>query len=464
MPETPCAVNDCTTSICAFKIVLAQRTFPDDLDGELARRLDGAGVDRLPELVRRALGDDGDARRFGFALFARAGKRDERDDRHDRQRDAQGALPSRAERFRHPPSHNTAARPKGRGQPRQRGRPRCALARGSTARVVLWPRPHGTQSTCSNSATSSNISMKSKLPSRGAAPKPRESLSSISELARERRDAITRSEAMAQERNAANAEMAKLPKGSPEFQAKRESLGTLSARIKELQKTVDEVEARIAQNSPRRSQHARPGHPRRQERRPTTRSCAPGVEKPAVSGFEPKPHWEIGTALGILDFERASKISGPRFTFLMGQGARLSRALIQFMLELHAEQGYVEVAPPLLVKDIAMLGTGNLPKFGGDAFKTVKSDAESTYDLYLIPTAEVPVTNLYANEILEGHKLPLAYAPTRPAFARKRGATAPTCAGSSASTNSTKWSSCGSRRRRRRTPSTRSSPPTPKKY
>ena len=90
----------------------------------------------------------------------------------------------------------------------------------------------------------------------------------------------------------------------------------------------------------------------------------------------------------------------------MGDGARLSRAIIQFMLELHTEHGYVEVAPPLLVKDTTMQGTGQLPKFAGDAFKTVKADPERTYDLYLIPTAEVPVTNLHAEEILEERSLP----------------------------------------------------------
>ena len=247
-----------------------------------------------------------------------------------------------------------------------------------------------------------------------------ESLASISDLARERREAITRSEAMAQERNGANAEMAKLPKGSPEFQAKRESLGALSARIKELQKTVTDVEARIEQILLVVPNMPDPVLPDGKSSADNKIVRAWG-DKPTLSGFEPRPHWEIGTALGILDFDRASKISGPRFTFLMGQGARLSRALIQFMLELHVEQGYVEVAPPLLVKDIAMLGTGNLPKFGGDAFKTVKSDGEATYDLYLIPTAEVPVTNLHAAEILEGNKLPLAYAAYTPCFRSEAG-------------------------------------------
>jgi seryl-tRNA synthetase len=246
------------------------------------------------------------------------------------------------------------------------------------------------------------------------------SLESIADLARERREAITRSEAMAQERNAANAEMAKLPKGSPEFQAKRESLGALSNRIKELQKVVTDVEAKIEQILlvvPNMPAPEVPDGASADDNK-IVRSWG---EKPKFDGFAAKPHWEVGTALGILDFDRASKISGSRFTFLIGNGARLSRALIQFMLELHAEQGYTEIAPPLLVKDVAMLGTGNLPKFGNEAFRTVKADAEATYDLYLIPTAEVPVTNLYNDEILDGQKLPLAYAAHTPCFRSEAG-------------------------------------------
>ena len=251
-------------------------------------------------------------------------------------------------------------------------------------------------------------------------PEAARSLASIAELARERREAITRSEAMAQERNGANQEMSKLPKGSPEFQAKRESLGELSSRIKELQKTITDVEARIEELLlvvPNMPDAGIPDGKSADD----NRIVRVWGDKPTFQGFEPKSHWDIGTELGILDFDRAGKISGPRFTFLMGQGARLSRAITQFMLELHAEHGYTEIAPPLLVKDNAMRGTGNLPKFAGDAFRTVKSDPDSTYDLYLIPTAEVPVTNLYADEIVDGAKLPLAYAAFTPCFRSEAG-------------------------------------------
>ncbi len=133
--------------------------------------------------------------------------------------------------------------------------------------------------------------------------------------------------------------------------------------------------------------------------------------------FEPKAHWDLGPALGIIDFERATKMSGSRFAVLMGAGARLSRALIDFMLDLHTkEHGYTEVEPPFLVNAEALKGTGNLPKFEGDLFKIA-----GDWDLYLIPTAEVPLTNLYRGEILDGTKLPLRYTAYTPCFRSEAG-------------------------------------------
>jgi seryl-tRNA synthetase len=143
-------------------------------------------------------------------------------------------------------------------------------------------------------------------------------------------------------------------------------------------------------------------------------------EKPSFC-FEPKPHWDLGTALGIIDFERASKLSGPRFAVLFAQAARLERALVAFMLDLAREHGYLEVLPPFLVKASALRGTGQLPKFEQDLFKTRKSDQDSTYDLFLIPTAEVPVTNLHAGEILDADELPIAYAAYTPCFRSEAG-------------------------------------------
>ena len=139
--------------------------------------------------------------------------------------------------------------------------------------------------------------------------------------------------------------------------------------------------------------------------------------EPRAFDFEPKAHWDLGPELGIIDFERATKISGTRFAFLMGAGAQLERALINFMLSLHAnEHGYTEVQPPFLVSSATLYGTGQLPKFEQDLFKIA-----GEWNLYLIPTAEVPVTNLYRGEILDGKRLPLKYTAYTPCFRSEAG-------------------------------------------
>jgi len=139
--------------------------------------------------------------------------------------------------------------------------------------------------------------------------------------------------------------------------------------------------------------------------------------EPRAFEFEPKPHWDLGIELGIIDFERATKISGTRFAFLLGAGAQLERALINFMLSLHStEHGYTEVEPPFLVSSTTLYGTGQLPKFEQDLFKIA-----GEWDLYLIPTAEVPVTNLYRGEIIDGRRLPLKYASYTPCFRSEAG-------------------------------------------
>lgn len=138
---------------------------------------------------------------------------------------------------------------------------------------------------------------------------------------------------------------------------------------------------------------------------------------PRQFSFTPKAHWDLGPALGVLDFERAAKMSGSRFAVLFGDGARLNRALINFMLALHThEHGYTETATPFLVKGQALLGTGNLPKFEDDLFKVV-----GDRNLYLIPTAEVPLANLHRDEVLDGRRLPLSYVAYTPCFRSEAG-------------------------------------------
>lgn len=141
------------------------------------------------------------------------------------------------------------------------------------------------------------------------------------------------------------------------------------------------------------------------------------VGEPRAFDFEPQAHWDLGPALGIIDFERGTKISGARFTVLSGLGARLERALINFMLDLHTtEHGYREMEPPFMVNRDSLVGTGNLPKFEADLFK-IGGD----WDLYLIPTAEVPLTNLHRGEILDGRDLPVKYTAYTPCFRSEAG-------------------------------------------
>jgi seryl-tRNA synthetase len=247
-----------------------------------------------------------------------------------------------------------------------------------------------------------------------------ETLAPIAELGRRRRELIASGETKAAERNRANEAMAKADKKSPEFAQRREEMKRLSAEGKEAEKALAEVEARIQEmlasvpNIPAESVPV--GHGEAENK--VVRVWG---DKPRLD-FAPKAHWDLGTALGILDFERAAKLSGSRFTVLFGAAARLERALTWFMLDLHTrEHGYREVLPPFLVKASALYGTSQLPKFADDLFKTAKKEQDSALDLYLIPTAEVPVTNLHADEILDASALPIAYAAYTPCFRSEAG-------------------------------------------
>jgi seryl-tRNA synthetase len=134
-------------------------------------------------------------------------------------------------------------------------------------------------------------------------------------------------------------------------------------------------------------------------------------------GFSARTHYDLGEALGIMDFERAARVAGSRFAFLLGEGALLERALVQFMLDVHTrEHGYTEVQPPILVNSDSMTGTANLPKFGADAFRV------EGHDLWLVPTAEVPLTNYHRDEILDGERLPMKYVAYTPCFRSEAGA------------------------------------------
>jgi seryl-tRNA synthetase len=242
----------------------------------------------------------------------------------------------------------------------------------------------------------------------------------FADTASARRSNVQQLERWQAERNAANDAMSKLDKKSPEFAQKRDELKALSTKIKGAEQFVGELEKKLAEMLAGVPNLPDPSVPVGAGGDDNVVSSIWG-EKPSFS-FTPKEHWDLGTALGILDFERAAKLSGARFTVLMGAAARLERALISFMLDLHTrEHGYLEVLPPFLVRDTALFGTGQLPKFSEDLFKTQKNDPDRAFDLYLIPTAEVPVTNLHADEILDGAALPIAYTAYTPCFRSEAG-------------------------------------------
>lgn len=231
----------------------------------------------------------------------------------------------------------------------------------------------------------------------------------------ERRAALTESETLKAQRNTESGEIAKLKKAghdTSEQQAKVRAIGDRIAALEEATKAVDarfyDVLAGVP-NVPHESV-------------PAGASADDNVEVHQhgtipTFDFAPQNHWDLGPALGILDFERAAKITGARFAVYMGLGAKLERALINFMLDTHTrEHGYTEVFPPVVVNSASLYGTGQLPKFAADLFKL-----EGT-DYYLAPTAEVPVTNLHRDETLEGDLLPISYCAFTSCFRSEAGA------------------------------------------
>ncbi|HYV84823.1 MAG TPA: serine--tRNA ligase [Patescibacteria group bacterium] len=229
-----------------------------------------------------------------------------------------------------------------------------------------------------------------------------------------RRAALREVETLKARRNSVSGDIARLKKDGKDAQSLIEEMRGAGDRIKELDARVaeaDEALQALLLNVPNMPDASVPvgssGDDNVEVRR---RGTIPKFE------FGPKAHWDIGAALGILDFERAAKITGARFAVYMGAGARLERALINFMLDLHTrEHGYTEVLPPFMVNEKAMTGTGNLPKFAADLFRV------EPFGFYLIPTAEVPVTNLHREEILDGARLPLSYTAWTPCFRSEAG-------------------------------------------
>lgn len=229
-----------------------------------------------------------------------------------------------------------------------------------------------------------------------------------------RRAAITETEKLRAGQNEQSREVAKLRKEGVDTSAQQATLRGMGDQIAELSKQTDALDAEF-----RELLATIPNVPH--ESVPDGTSADDNVEvrrfgSPAPMDFAPKSHWDLGPDLGILDFERAAKITGARFAVYWGLGAKLERALVSFMLDVHtAEHGYTEVLPPFMVNSASLFGTGQLPKFAEDLFKLENSD------YWLIPTAEVPVTNLHRDETLDGDELPYRYAAYTPCFRSEAG-------------------------------------------
>ncbi len=224
-------------------------------------------------------------------------------------------------------------------------------------------------------------------------------------------------------RNSANERMAKLDKKSAEFAQARDELKSLAQKIKqgesELETLEVESQARLLHipNAPHVSVPAGAG----EDDNPVLHVWG---HKPELA-FTAKPHWEVGEALGILDFEGGTRIAGARFTVLRGAASRITRALVNYMLDLHTRAGYEEVWPPAVVRRGSLRGTGQLPKFEDDLFKLavpVGPDHAADNDLFLSPTAEVQLTNLHADQILDADALPRKYTAYAPCFRAEAGA------------------------------------------
>lgn len=239
-------------------------------------------------------------------------------------------------------------------------------------------------------------------------------LGRFTELDKKRRDILMEVEALRSERNAVSKEIGEKKKNKEDASELISKMSGVSSQIKELEEELGKIEEKLQDivmtipNLP----HESVVNGRGSDDNPVIRTWG----KKTRFSFAPKPHWEIGESLNILDFARAAKITGARFTLYRGMGALLERALINFMLDLHTiEHGYTEVLPPFIVNRESMTGTGQLPKFADDLFKIEKTD------FFLIPTAEVPVTNIHREEILNEKDMPIYYVAYTPCFRSEAG-------------------------------------------
>ena len=229
-----------------------------------------------------------------------------------------------------------------------------------------------------------------------------------------RRDILTESEALRHRRNVVSEEIAALKKNGENADDRVAEMREVAGRIKALEKKLADDEQTVRDFLMELPNIPHDSVPVGKDEQDNT--LVKTVGEPTAFDFEPTPHWTVGERLGILDFERAARITGARFPLYFGAGARMERALISFMLDTHTgEHGYREVLPPFIVNRESMTHTGQLPKFAEDLFKL------QDWDYFLIPTAEVPVTNIHSQEILEEEQLPIYYTAFTPCFRSEAG-------------------------------------------
>ena len=229
-----------------------------------------------------------------------------------------------------------------------------------------------------------------------------------------RRETLLEVEALKEKRNAGAKEVGMKKKAGENADALMEEMRLIGEKVKELDEKVAGIEAELQDLAMRIPNRPHSSVPVGADENDNVEIRRHGT--PRRFTFEPKPHWDLGEPLGIMDFERGVQLAESRFTVLKGAGARLERALMNFMLDLHTTQhGFTEIAPPILVNTTTMSGTGQLPKFAEDLYRCANDD------LWLIPTAEVPLTNLHAGEILNESDLPKYYCAFTPCFRRAAG-------------------------------------------
>ncbi len=258
---------------------------------------------------------------------------------------------------------------------------------------------------------------KKKLATRGIKP---EELDKLVAIDKERREALTKSEQLKQKRNEVSDQIAQAKRNKEDASDAIKAMREVGKEIKDLDKEVEDLTQKQnyillrLPNFPADSDPIGPDESYNEEVRKW--------HEPTKLNFEPKPHWEIGTDLNILDWDTAAKVSGARFVYYKGAGALLERAVSNFFLDENTKDGYTEVIPPYLVNDASMQGTGQFPKFTEDVYTIVDNDdPDKPRDLTLIPTAEVPLVNYFRGKILDGEQLPINVTAFSPAFRSEAG-------------------------------------------